>query len=89
MPKRFGGGRQKPELSGMQYNQDGKKLVPGTDGRTKKGIKRFNYDQWGHYADKCPEKEEDEAKQMLQKQQHDKNESEVDDVEVQEEEGMQ
>ena len=38
MPKRFGGGRQKPELSGMQYNQDGKKLVPGTDGRTKKAI---------------------------------------------------
>ena len=50
----------------MQYNQEGKDVVSGTGGHTKKDIKYFNWEKYGHYADGFLESKDNDGKQLHQ-----------------------
>ena len=64
-------GKSKRRVNGLQYSQDGKKIVAGTDGRVKKDTKCSKCGDWGHFVDHCPtctpkDEDEDKDKQMHQ-----------------------
>lgn len=59
----------------LQYNQNEKRTVPGTDGRTRNKVKCFNLEEWGHFTDKFPKVNQDDT-QMLQIDQDQKTEEE-------------